>query len=247
MGPCGSIWMGNKYTLWRHQSYKIYGGDGRGHPNHPRRYAALAPTPFLTMSQNALQLPGIITGDTSPLPSALIPEATWELQHSPYSASSIDTADWGYYAMPLSPPTSLSSHLSDSPEPPTKRLRLSESPDRLLEGDHQHCIPTQKVFDLPEAPVPSSPSVCQLPPSANPLLSQKFLASNAGVKRTRGSVERISTKDFVPPDVSGLSKREARLVKNRAAAFLSRQRKREEFEAMEVWVSFTFSTTFNVC
>ncbi|GJJ08481.1 hypothetical protein Clacol_002699 [Clathrus columnatus] len=47
----------------------------------------------------------------------------------------------------------------------------------------------------------------------------------------------ISTKDFVPPDVSGLSKREARLVKNRAAAFLSRQRKREEFECMELRVA----------
>jgi hypothetical protein len=43
-----------------------------------------------------------------------------------------------------------------------------------------------------------------------------------------------TTADFVPPDVTGLSKREARLVKNRAAAFLSRQRKREEFEAMEL-------------
>lgn len=43
----------------------------------------------------------------------------------------------------------------------------------------------------------------------------------------------ISTKDFIPPDVSGLNKREARLVKNRAAAFLSRQRKREEFEGLE--------------
>ena len=39
---------------------------------------------------------------------------------------------------------------------------------------------------------------------------------------------------FVPPDTSGLTKREARLVKNRAAAFLSRQRKREQFEEMEV-------------
>lgn len=43
----------------------------------------------------------------------------------------------------------------------------------------------------------------------------------------------ISTRDFIPPDVSGLNKREARLVKNRAAAFLSRQRKREEFESLE--------------
>jgi hypothetical protein len=38
---------------------------------------------------------------------------------------------------------------------------------------------------------------------------------------------------FVPPDTSGLTKREARLVKNRAAAFLSRQRKREQFEELE--------------
>ena len=53
-------------------------------------------------------------------------------------------------------------------------------------------------------------------------------------KKSRASSDRISTKDFVPPDVTGLSKREARLVKNRAAAFLSRQRKREEFENMEM-------------
>lgn len=38
---------------------------------------------------------------------------------------------------------------------------------------------------------------------------------------------------FVPPDVTGLSKKDARLVKNRAAAFLSRQRKREEFGELE--------------
>lgn len=59
------------------------------------------------------------------------------------------------------------------------------------------------------------------------------------IPKKRAAAERISTKDFVPPDVSGLSKREARLVKNRAAAFLSRQRKREEFESMEVYVNFT--------
>jgi hypothetical protein len=58
--------------------------------------------------------------------------------------------------------------------------------------------------------------------------------SMTATKKPRASGERISTKDFIPPDVTGLSKREARLVKNRAAAFLSRQRKREEFENMEV-------------
>ncbi|KAF8305917.1 hypothetical protein DL93DRAFT_290948 [Clavulina sp. PMI_390] len=55
----------------------------------------------------------------------------------------------------------------------------------------------------------------------------------------------ISTKDWVPPDVTGLNKREARLVKNRAAAFLSRQRKREEFEQMEMYVSFRFINIFH--
>lgn len=57
--------------------------------------------------------------------------------------------------------------------------------------------------------------------------------SSAPKKRGNG---RITVAEFVPPDVTGLSKREARLVKNRAAAFLSRQRKREEFECMEAYV-----------
>lgn len=64
-------------------------------------------------------------------------------------------------------------------------------------------------------------------------------ASTAPKKRGNG---RITVAEFVPPDVTGLSKREARLVKNRAAAFLSRQRKREEFENMETYV---FPSIFN--
>lgn len=67
------------------------------------------------------------------------------------------------------------------------------------------------------SPAPMSQPEVRAPPAAAP-------------KRAR---TQISSKDFVPPDVSGLSKREARLVKNRAAAFLSRQRKREEFEELE--------------
>ncbi len=39
---------------------------------------------------------------------------------------------------------------------------------------------------------------------------------------------------FIHPDTSGLTKREARLVKNRAAAFLSRQRKREQHDELHV-------------
>jgi len=89
-------------------------------------------------------------------------------------------------------------------------------------------MPTHQLFDLP---VSHEGSVRSPSP---------FDDTPGGVKRQGGSRkprERISTKDFIPPDVSGLSKREARLVKNRAAAFLSRQRKREEFETMEVRVA----------
>ena len=77
----------------------------------------------------------------------------------------------------------------------------------------------------------SSPSAGSVVvPAKRPSVS---VPGGACPKKARNG-ERVSTKDFVPPDVTGLSKREARLVKNRAAAFLSRQRKREEFENMEM-------------
>jgi hypothetical protein len=64
---------------------------------------------------------------------------------------------------------------------------------------------------------------------------QSQSSANAPAQKKSRSTA-VSVKDYVAPDVSGLSKREARLVKNRAAAFLSRQRKREEFEEMQVRV-----------
>ncbi|RDX47489.1 hypothetical protein OH76DRAFT_1405819 [Lentinus brumalis] len=128
----------------------------------------------------------------------------------------------------------------------------------------EQCLPTHQVFDFTpgSAPTPmqmsspaSSPeSSPQTAPQSLPGTLHTFSAADdcsysvpakrpsmsapAGpTKRVRSSAERVSTKDFVPPDVSGLNKREARLVKNRAAAFLSRQRKREEFENMEIRVA----------
>ncbi|KAI0764337.1 hypothetical protein BD413DRAFT_606300 [Trametes elegans] len=84
-------------------------------------------------------------------------------------------------------------------------------------------------FSAECSPEPSAGSV--VVPAKRPSVGP----SSAATKKARG--ERVTTKDFVPPDVTGLSKREARLVKNRAAAFLSRQRKREEFENMEIRVA----------
>jgi len=126
------------------------------------------------------------------------------------------------------------------------------SPDFTSEKEDQLCLPTHQVFELPLAPhtppSPVSPTSSDYPslvlsPGAPAIKrpSSPVNSSNPTAKKPRASGERVNTKDFIPPDVTGLSKREARLVKNRAAAFLSRQRKREEFENMEVWVFNAFS------
>ncbi|KAL0955864.1 hypothetical protein HGRIS_002066 [Hohenbuehelia grisea] len=174
------------------------------------------------------------------------------------------TFHYNFYNLPPSPPTSVSSASTspDSPIPPNRMLKMRMSPDAAQDAN-QLCLPTHKVFDFPPEQthiqhqqqylhhqLPTPPTVPELlPPKQQP---PPLMAINTGAipptvkrsaspspaptkKRTIG--ERISSKDFIPPDVSGLTKREARLVKNRAAAFLSRQRKREEFEAMEIRVA----------
>ncbi|KAF9486024.1 hypothetical protein BDN70DRAFT_902800 [Pholiota conissans] len=190
----------------------------------------MAPSLSLAMSQ-------IIAHD-APLLSPTDP--SWEF--SPTDAFA--------YTLPPSPP------LSDpaaSPAPPTAMLRMRSDPD-----PDDLCVPTHQLFDFPQELVQHHQHHQHrppTPPSRSPSFAARLdnpdhdddRASSCGTKRSaspapsaakkRAIGERISSKDFVPPDVSGLSKREARLVKNRAAAFLSRQRKREEFECMEVRVA----------
>ncbi|KAF9464982.1 hypothetical protein BDZ94DRAFT_1255017 [Collybia nuda] len=177
-------------------------------------------------------------------PVSLAPEAApWDIQ-SIYSPTP-DT--FSHYYIPPSPPNSVGSS-RDSPIPASRMLKMRMTPDSAADTE-QLCLPTHQVFDFPEAtqpPMPPSPaesspkqerlSISIAPSSTS---SSKRSASPApGVsKKQRSAGERINSKDFIPPDVSGLSKREARLVKNRAAAFLSRQRKREEFECMEIRVA----------
>lgn len=181
--------------------------------------------------------------------------AATALNMSHYIASDVPlspiSADWDHHAQ--FPPTSLDftslhygyalgSTSSASPVPVSKMLRGRMSPD-TSESEPQLCLPTSQVFDMSYAP---SPEVMSSPPSEADCLPPTPEFSPAVVPSKRpssssppaSSVSKkpratISTKDYIPPDVSGLSKREARLVKNRAAAFLSRQRKREEFETME--------------
>ena len=126
---------------------------------------------------------------------------------------------------PLSPmpalafDTDLPSPLHDfppSPLQPSHALKARISPH---DAQPDACAPTQQLFQLASPPPP-------------PRQNHKRSASPAPAPAKKARAQ-VSSKDFVHPDVTGLNKREARLVKNRAAAFLSRQRKREEFENLE--------------
>ena len=133
------------------------------------------------------------------------------------------------YSLPASP------HSTSVPHSPAMQLKSRLSPESSSDGEHL-CMPTHQLFDLPVTPVTGrspSPSIMGEQQSFSGGVQRQGSFTTTGSRKPR---ERMSTKDFIPPDVSGLSKREARLVKNRAAAFLSRQRKREEFELMEVYV-----------
>ncbi|KAL0578917.1 hypothetical protein V5O48_003065 [Marasmius crinis-equi] len=186
-----------------------------------------------------LQMSQIIAAD-APL---LSPGAEWADRH-PQDTSHFYSQYAHYHQLPPSPPISVAGSLStDSP----RMLKTRMSPDAT-----QMCLPTHQLFDLaevnnsfqaPPSPAPSEArdfhrvSISIKPPSISTALKRSESPVDLPPTTKKRSVgERISTKDFIPPDVTGLSKREARLVKNRAAAFLSRQRKREEFEQMEARV-----------
>ena len=166
-------------------------------------------------------------------------------QYSPTSLEFPPSLHYGFHAPYPSPTRSVGSTSSGSPIHVSRVLRGRMSPDEL-DHEQQLCLPTHQVFDMSYAPSPeiySSPAsvVESLPPSHQQQQQQQVpsivpckRSSSVTPSASKKPRAAVSTKDFIPPDVTGLSKREARLVKNRAAAFLSRQRKREEFETMEV-------------
>ena len=180
---------------------------------------------------SALSMSHLISTD-----APLSPLSDWE--QNQYSPVNMEFGLNYNYQLP-SPPHSVGSFSNASPIPVSRVLRGRMSPESS-DSEQQLCLPTNQVFDMSYAPSPE-PSVspaCLPEPLPSRGESIRLVPSKrassltpSAAKKPRGSV--ISVKDFVPPDVTGLSKREARLVKNRAAAFLSRQRKREEFENME--------------
>ena len=179
----------------------------------------------------------IIASD-APL-SPLGADHQWDAQQPLFSP--FPDLNYAYY-LPSSPPDSEGSFSSASPIPTSRMLKMSVSSDDAAEL----CLPTHQVFDIPEDQLscPSSRSASLAAQTHSSIAaiascgSKRSASPIPGANKKRSVGERTNSKDFIPPDVSGLSKREARLVKNRAAAFLSRQRKREEFECMEVYVTF---------
>lgn len=171
---------------------------------------------------------------------ALSPGDSTNWEHHALLSPTDSAFPYPFYSLPPSPP------LSDQPSPISTDNML-KYPDST--EPEPVCVHTHQLFDVPEIHRPFTPShsASLAAQSSTAPLPTTIMTTNktaTGSKRSasppppatkkRAVGERISSKDFVPPDVSGLSKREARLVKNRAAAFLSRQRKREEFETMEM-------------
>ncbi|TFK51029.1 hypothetical protein OE88DRAFT_1645259 [Heliocybe sulcata] len=183
----------------------------------------------------------IIASD-APLLSPVSSESSWGQPHYSPTTASFDTNYAYSYPMsvPPSPPASM-----DSPLPAHNFLKKSRYATPDSNSGSEVCVPTHQVFDFPleematPTPTPDEQSeTWSPPPETLRLTAAKRPSETPGPEpKKRASATRVSVKDFIPPDVSGLSKREARLVKNRAAAFLSRQRKREEFENMEVRVA----------
>lgn len=85
---------------------------------------------------------------------------------------------------------------------------------------------TKSETPVETSPRKPAPKAKKPPPSASQITESGKPFPVIDTSATHSSL-------FVPPDTSGLTKREARLVKNRAAAFLSRQRKREQFELLD--------------
>lgn len=150
----------------------------------------------------------------------------------------------GHGTMPASAPSWLSQSLpaptttpsstseassSQSDGPQAKRARVSESPERKARSISASMSTMSADDEEGERGRTQRRSASAGSRRAPPSASQ---VTEAGLPFPVIDTSVKHSSLFVPPDTSGLTKREARLVKNRAAAFLSRQRKREQFEEL---------------
>ena len=232
-------------------------------PSRKTLLAAYLPVAAKSASMSRLAAPAALAADALSSPLVEAPSIPWDahlqptgMLYSPAARAAHTQTFAGLYTFAPSPSHSVSSIETRPPSPLAPANVLKSRVPSPAAGEEQNlCLPTHQVFDIPPGgyPIEQSPSPSPSPPperqesqsrerlsiSINPSLASSVPAKRASSTAPCASSSKkpratTSTKDFVPPDVSGLSKREARLVKNRAAAFLSRQRKREEFENMEM-------------
>lgn len=128
--------------------------------------------------------------------------------HNAPSDAAVDKRRKLSYPLPQGPPAEVRPRAMTTPD-----MSKRESPEALTPA--QGSTRTRKPQGAARRPPPSASQVTEA--------GQPFPVIDTSAKHS---------SLFIPPDTSGLTKREARLVKNRAAAFLSRQRKREQFEEL---------------
>lgn len=185
-------------------------------------------------AQNATPMP-------QPLPSAPRPHHPSTaplLDATPAAAQRVVPPDAAAFSKGEHPESAASMTLSElmrddqggpwASAPQPKRARMSESPERKMRSVSATDVPNVPDMHARSHPPPrrsASTGARRPPPSASQVTESGLPFPVIDTSAKHSSL-------FVPPDTSGLTKKEARLVKNRAAAFLSRQRKREQFEEL---------------
>ncbi|KAH9915917.1 uncharacterized protein B0H18DRAFT_1039745 [Fomitopsis serialis] len=198
-------------------------------PSRSTLLAAVFPLKSVAMSR--LAMPTALAADAlSPLE---IPSVPWDahlqptgMLYSPAARAAHAQALASFYATAPSPPHSVSSSGTRPASPiAAASLLRSRVPSPAAATEQTLCLPTHQL--LTSRPVGSHRAVARQESQERERLSISINPSLA-VPAKRASSTAPSASSSKKPRAS--TKREARLVKNRAAAFLSRQRKREEFE-----------------
>lgn len=209
-------------------------------PAHP---PAVLRVPENSFTNASIWTPSAAAQNTTPTPQPL-PSAP--RPHHPSTAPLLDATSAA--AQRVVPPDVAAFNKSENPEsaasmalsglmrderawasaPQPKRARMSESPERKVRSVSATDVPNVLDMRACSHPPPrrsASTGARRPPPSASQVTESGLPFPVIDTSAKHSSL-------FVPPDTSGLTKKEARLVKNRAAAFLSRQRKREQFEEL---------------
>ncbi|KAG8735926.1 hypothetical protein FRC10_010006 [Ceratobasidium sp. 414] len=196
-----------------------------------RYWAQPACAPQLFADQFGLPQPGFPSSFRMPSPPV-----SPSLSSLSGSSFSTDSASTGFVSLAnIAPPRNdtVFGWNSLAIAPPEHEPEAAETSPVAGRKSTEQTLRSRATLKRPASPSPTPSLSSSTSTSPAPMQQPESTPAPAPASAPKRARAQISSKDFVPPDVSGLSKREARLVKNRAAAFLSRQRKREEFEELE--------------